>query len=434
MRKRMKHIFLCSIYVWLLITTLIFSIEEMSKYWGYQLINYNKPSIDIYIFIYSFTLIPLLFLPKSLKLPSDYINIYLYIFTFIPAVVVPFFIVKSDVFNYNYFMFIFSLLACILVLLKKKSNNKSIIISLTSPLNKYVFHVVLVLLYVSSTIIFIINFGFKFEIPTLSDVYNVRLQYREIVRESVFSSYMVGWMGYIVNIFLFLRGMQTKNKSLIIFAAIFQLYIFSLMALKSHIAVLILSALAYYFFNRKKELNSIKFIKSCLICFIFVFFIDFISNGFLAQTILTRRVLIVPSQLAYFHFEFFNQNPKTLWGYNIFSIFSDYNYSLSPPKLIGDVYFHRPQMTAVVNIFMEGYTAFGYLGIFLVTLILKFVLNLIDSIFLHRSNENIIMLVFSITMANSINSSSILTVILTHGILIFILLFLFFPNFKKQIK
>ena len=44
------------------------------------------------------------------------------------------------------------------------------------------------------------------------------------------------------------------------------------------------------------------------------------------------------------------------------------------------------------------------------------------------------MLVFSVIFANNINSSSILTIILTHGMALFTLLFLLFPTNTRQIK
>ena len=430
-----KKIIPSMIYVCLFITLIIFAIEELSEYFAYYGINFFKPSISIYFFIYFFSLLPIPFLPRFIKLPSDYILLFIYVLTYVPAVVVPFFIVEENLFNNEYILFLFVFFLCFVFLLKRKPDKKrNIILSLTKQLNIYWFNFSLFLIYLISTIVFIINFGFNFEVPSLLDVYDVRLQYREVVSDSLFSAYMVGWMAYIINILTFLRGVQTKNIFMVIFTIVFQFYLFSLMALKSHLAVMLLGFLIYIYLNRKIQFKSSTFIKLTLIAFSSLFLIDLFTSSTLAQTLITRRVLIVPAQITYYHFEFFSENVKTFWGYNIFSIFSDYNYNLSPPKLIGDIYFNKPEMTAVVNMFMEGYTAFGYFGVFLVTFVLKFIINTLDVIYLHRSNQNIIMLVFSVIFANTINSSSILTIILTHGMALFILLFLLLPANTRQIK
>lgn len=430
-----KKIIPSMIYVCLFITLIIFAIEELSENFSYFGINFFKPSISVYFFIYFFSLLPIPFLPRFIKLPGDYILLFIYVLTYVPAVVVPFFIVEENLFNNEYILFLFVLFLCFVFLLKRKPDKKrNIMLSLTKQLNIYWFNFSLFLIYLISTIVFIINFGFNFEVPSLLDVYDVRLQYREVVSDSLFSGYMVGWMAYIINILTFLRGVQTKNIFVVIFTIVFQFYLFSLMALKSHLAVMLLCFLIYIYLNREIQFKTLTFIKLTFIAFSSLFLLDLLTSTNLAQTLITRRVLIVPAQLTYYHFEFFSENVKTFWGYNIFSIFSEYKYNLPPPKLIGDVYFNRPEMTAVVNMFMEGYTAFGYFGIFLVTFILKFIINTLDAIYLHRSNQNIIMLVFSVTFAMIINSSSILTIILTHGMALFILLFLLLPANTRQIK
>jgi hypothetical protein len=419
------------IYVCFLITLIIFAIEDLSKYFAYFKIFFYKPSVSIYFFIYLFSLIPIPFLPKTLKLPSDFILLFIYVLTYIPAVVVPFFLVEKNLLNNEYILFLFVFVLCFVFLLQRKPDKKrNIILTLIKPLNIYWFNFALIIIYIISTTVFIINFGFKFEVPSLLDVYDVRLEYREVVSDSLFSAYMVGWMAYIINIFTFLKGIQTKNVFLIIFTIVFQFYLFSLMALKSHLAVMILSFLIHIYLNREIQFKSSTFIKLTFIAFLSFFLIDLFTSTTLTQALITRRVLIVPAQLTYYHFDFFNENIKTFWGYNIFSIFSNYNYHLSPPKLIGDIYFNKPEMTAVVNMFMEGYTAFGYLGVFLVTFILKFFLNILDNLFLYKSKRNNIMLVSSIILAYSLSSSSILTVILTHGLLILIILFTFYPSKK----
>ena len=98
---------------------------------------------------------------------------------------------------------------------------------------------------------------------------------------------------------------------------------------------------------------------------------------------------------------------------------------------MGEYYFDKPEMTAVVNMFSEGYTAFGYLGMLLVAVLFKQILNIIDNLFLYRSYSSSILLVISLIISNNINSSGFFTILLTHGVLVFIMLSLI-ANFKKE--
>lgn len=421
--RSLNEFFIKLFFVWVYITALIYSIYTLSFTWAYQGINFYQQPIWVYTFIYIFSLIPVPFLPQSLKLPSDYINIYLYVFTFIPSVTVPFFITKPGLFNTNYIIYLVVFLISLLYLLytPNSSKNKKNIISLIKPIKKELQIPIFVLIYFFALALFVSTFGFKFSIPTLSDVYDVRAQYKEVTGGSLLTRYMIGWMGYIINIFIFLIGLHKKNKTLIITTIIFQLYIFSLMALKSHLATMILASLVYLYLRKYKVLTSRKFIYFVSLLIFGLSFIDFIIKDDILEMLVTRRVFVIPSQLVYYHYEYFSTHPKTFWTYSIFSNFFEYPYNLPPPNLIGDVYFNKVEMTAVVNMFMEGYTALGYIGVFFVSMVFKFFLNIINYIYMYRAQNNIIVIVLLLGLSNVFNSTSLWTLLVTHGLIVLLL-------------
>lgn len=418
--------------VWLYITALILSVYNLSFKWAYQGINFYQQELQVYVFIYLFAIIPIPFLPKKLILPSDYVNIYLYIFTFVPSVVVPFFLFNPEVFNWNYIFYLIAYLLCFFILLNNKVSKRSFL-SAIRPINKTMVIPIFVLIYMIAFGLFVTTFGLKFTVPSLDDVYDVRAEYREITKGNIITRYFIGWMGYIINIFVFLVGLHKKNKTLVIGTIIFQFYIFSLMALKSHLATMLLAFLLFLYFKRYKTLSSSKFILFSSLLIASLVLIDKIIGQDLLEMLIVRRILVVPSQLVYYHYNFFSENPFTFWGYSVFKGIFYYPYSLLPPNIIGDKHFGRPEMTAVVNMFMEGYTAFGYLGILIVTLLFKFLLKIIDYIFLFKTNGNIMVVILFLGLFNVLNSTSILTLIITHGILILIFVTLLYP-WKKMEK
>jgi len=431
--KNFSQFYINILLVWLYITALIFSIYKLSFTWAYQGIYFYQQSFLVYIIIYLLAIVPLFFLPKKLTLPSDYVNVYLYIFTFVPSVVIPFFLFKSDVFNWNYIFYLIVFLCCYLILLNKEGNRKSFL-SEVKPLQKKNVIPFFVIIYIIAFILFVSTFGFKFTVPSLDDVYDVRAEYKEITKGNILTRYFVGWMGYIINIFIFLVALDKKNKPLIIGTIIFQFYIFSLMALKSHLATMLLAFLLFLYFKKYKNLSTSKFIlfTTLLICSLVL--IDRIIGQELLEMLIIRRILVVPSQLSYYHYNFFSQNPSTYWGYSIFKGIFTYPYTLAPPNIIGEKHFGRPEMTAVVNMFMEGYTAFGYLGILIVTLLFKFLLKIIDYIFKYKTRGDFIVIILFLGLFNVLNSTSILTLLITHGILILIVVTLLYPWKKMEKK
>lgn len=424
--KLFSKLFLNILLVWLYISALILSVYKLSFTWGYQGINFYQQPLTVYIFIYLFSVLPLPFLPKKLILPSDYVNIYLYIFTFVPSVVVPFFLFKTDVFNWSYVIYLVVFLICYIFILNNKVQRRSLV-SVIKPIDKKLVVPIFVVIYLIAFALFVSTFGFKFTVPSLDDVYDVRAEYREVTKGNILTRYFVGWMGYIINIFVFLIGLYRKNKTLIIATIIFQFYIFSLMALKSHLASMLLAFLLFLYFKKFNSLNSSKFILFSSLFISSLVLIDRLIGDDILEMLIIRRILVVPSQLAYYHYNFFSANPKTYWGYSIFKGIFDYHYTMPPPNIIGDKHFGRPEMTAVVNMFMEGYSAFGYFGIIIVTIIFKTLLKVVDYVYEWRSYKNQLLIIVFLSICNILNSSSIFTILLTHGLLIHIMLYMLFP-------
>lgn len=421
-----KFVGLKILLVWIYITSLIYSVYSLSFDWGYQGIHFYQQSASVYLFIYLFSIIPIPFFNRSLYLPSDYICIYIYIFTFIPAVCVPFFLYEASDFDFEYIYYLLFLLVSLLILMRTKGSS-TVLTTIIKPLHPRLLKIAVVIIYVLATLVLVGTFGLKFSIPSFSEIYDVRMQYREITSGNILSRYLVFWMGYVINIFLFVIGLTYKKRGLIVFAVIYQFYIFSLMALKSHLATMVLAVILFLFFRKYKVMSTKNFILFSALLVFCLAFIDYIIGQDFFQTLVTRRILVVPSQLGYYHFEYFSDKPKTLWGYSIFKGIFDYPYSMPPPNIIGDVYFGLPQMTAVVNLFIEGFTAFGYVGIIIVTFILRFILQVINNIFVSRSNGNVILIITFLGICNILNSSSIFIILMTQGLLVHLLVYLSFP-------
>lgn len=83
-------------------------------------------------------------------------------------------------------------------------------------------------------------------------------------------------------------------------------------------------------------------------------------------------------------------------------------------------------MSANVGFIPDGYSAFGYLGILIMSLLMKGVMNIFDQVYI-KSKGDIIVLVFVLSFSYVFTNSALLTVFLTHGLLLLIVIFSIFP-------
>ena len=206
------------------------------------------------------------------------------------------------------------------------------------------------------------------------------------------------------------------------------------MALKSHLATFILAYILYLYFKKYNKIRFNLFLFLLSTSVILFSILDLIIGEDIFQTLVIRRIMIVPSQLSYFHFEFFIHNEKTYWAYSFLKYINEYSYNTPPPNIIGNKYFNKPNMTAVVNFFIEGYTAFGYFGVIIVTIIFKKLMQIIDYIYVYKTNRSNLLIVSVLSITNIFNSTSIFTLILTHGILILIIIYSITPFFNNKKK
>ena len=155
-------------------------------------------------------------------------------------------------------------------------------------------------------------------------------------------------------------------------------------------------------------------------------------NDILTSSFILRRIFLIPAKLTYVYFDFFNENQHIYWSNSFLSFFIEYPYDYKYTNLVGE--FYGEDMSANNGLIASGYAQAGIFGVFVYVLILGIVLNLIDNI-VKNGIPLWIGLSLTIIPFRSIQlSSDILTVFLTHGFIIVILMLLLIRrniNFKQ---
>jgi hypothetical protein len=418
LKPRLTLVLLSALYSMILNWTYIYFISPDFEYLGYV---YEPPSGSLLVFLAILAVSPSLWMPIALQRPSQLIYWILYLAVLIPSCFIvsytlplqPEKIVLLNICLFSAFALLGYLykIPRINVALNqvKRINTWLLIISLfiyTLLVSKYGFSIR----------------GLSLSQEELLDVYDIRADYGESISSGFLGkliAYVLVWQANAINPFFVAHGILFRNIAILSIGLVGQLFIFSITGFK---AVWFYSVVIFIFsilIRKKRHFGIYLILSFCSLILLFLAFDQFLFHE-LTLTSLTRRVLITPSLLTGFYYEFFSVNPHIFLAHSIFKSFIDYPYDLNPPHLIGYYYFNNEGTSANANIWADGFANFGLLGIYLSTLILGFVLWLIDSLSLEQNIDVVTLML--IVPALTLTDSAVLTSLLNHGILISILM------------
>ena len=285
--------------------------------------------------------------------------------------------------------------------------------------NKTIFYVVIFSITILTYGLAIYYLGFKFNLD-FSIIYEVRDNF--LKNKNVLLGYLVIWQGNIVNPLLFYYTVKKDQYHFAGAIIVCQIYLFSVTGFKIFLFSLVFSYLFARYWKSLKFLMPILFsIIVAVSCVIDLY----IGNGWFLN-FLVRRTLFSPVQTTYYYFEFFHKNPLVYLSDSVLKYIFDYPYIVSPPLLIGVRYYDG--QSANTGIFGNAYMNFGVSGVFLFVSILSFILFIFDRIATSKeANTSLIIASVAMTLISVMNSG-LLTVMLTHGMLLALLLAFFLPK------
>ncbi|PDZ42949.1 oligosaccharide repeat unit polymerase [Bacillus wiedmannii] len=403
-------------YILMLYISYKYMIAPNFSYGNYK---YDEPLLLLVISAYFFSVLPLLYLQDSIQRPSHAVHWLLYFIIYIPIMFIPIYTSYTNNINYIFNQMMIAVAYFLLICFSK-------IPYVSIPklrFTKFQFWVSIAIVSICFYIYIISVFGFHFDI-SFDDVYDRRFLYREETNRYV--AYALNWQSKVLNTLLIAIGLIRGKKLPIFIGFLGQLILFSITGQKSIFfsIIMIIGVFLAYGKNGKGFGLKITYGFTGLIAFTFIF--DKIINDVTMTSLFVRRFIATPGLITGYYFDFFSTNPKALLGYGLFKSFVDYTYQFEPPFLIGGIYFGKFQMSANVNYLGDAYANFGYLGMIIFTIILGFVLWIIDSLSF-KNDQLLAVLLISMT-SWSLTDTALLTSLLTHGILLAILTLYLYPN------
>ena len=299
----------------------------------------------------------------------------------------------------------------------------------TISLSPVIFDYLLLAILILGGLLTIILFGLSSIDISLDEDYERRLASRNI---------LTGLFGYFYSFF---AGLFIPFAA--IYAAVTKKFHFLLMALicsticfmatggKGVFLSPLLGFFGGLFFSRYKFyspyyiilLGSLIFFLICIIEFIFF------ETLFLNQYVF-RRIFYVPSQLSFWYFDYFSNNPVYNMADSIFGQFiTDNKVDYPKARLIGGIYAGKYQMSANVNFLAASYGDWGLIGMPIFVTIAAFFAKYINNIQENKNSTIIIIYCFFIGFVWA--QTQLHTSLLSNGIFLGFLLMLLIPKNNK---
>lgn len=238
---------------------------------------------------------------------------------------------------------------------------------------------------------------------------------RELIAKhaDIYFSYTYGWFNRFIIPSLLVFAIYFRNRKIIILAFIILIYLYLLGAHKSVLYGTIFVILTH----RLSYLRAISFIFKGVIVVIAVTYISssFFNNDLFGIFTL-RRAFFTPALLDFAYFDLFNNNSQ-YWSEGVLKGITNYSYDEPHSFIIASKYFKLPNMSANNGIISDGFMNAGMIGVFVNIFIISVYFSILNKLNISSKFFGLFIFLFV-----SLISSSLTTILLTHGALILLIL------------
>jgi hypothetical protein len=269
--------------------------------------------------------------------------------------------------------------------------------------------------------------GFSLLLPNLNDVYALRLDFRNALAGlPALVGYAIPIASNVLIPLLLVLGIERRRLiSMVLPAVIFQLALFGVDGQRLVLVTPLLVVALYVVYRRRERMHALFFLLGFALLSLVAAIVTGVTGNLLPLELFVRRVVLIPGQLVGGYFDYFQDHG---YSYLQHSQIANWSGSLTeaPSYLIGDYMFGSSVQNANVNFIGDGYANFGYFGVFLFAIITGLVLKVLDIVSADIPSRIAVSVVAStgLVLANT----SVLTALITNGILVLIALLLLLPG------
>jgi len=269
-------------------------------------------------------------------------------------------------------------------------------------------------------------YGFRMTIPTLANMYEVREEYSSQLDGAFpLAGYITMWVWKVIAPVAIILGLTKKQLTLasVGVGALFFSYVLS--ASKGSLGAAVMIVVLYLSIRTLKKHLFLGMLAGVVAIVIVGMLIDSLIGADVPYItiIFTRRVLFYPGLLTGHYFDYYSVYPKAMLSHSVLGDMFTASYSQAPPQIINYVYFGHSQGGANANFWADGFANFGIPGVLAASLILGSVLWLYNSVCSRKEFWLKTLIVGMPTVG--LTNSAVLTVLLTHGLLLAIVVMWF---------
>ncbi len=259
------------------------------------------------------------------------------------------------------------------------------------------------------------------------DIYVRRLDARNILSQTLLG-YSEAVLASVLIPIGVIYGIQTKKWAYIAVSLFAVLTIFSLKGSKGLFVTPIVLIGIYKLSLAKRSDIGLKLLAWFNVWVYSALFEAFVLKSNIITLYTVRRMLIIPSQLTVYYWEYFRQN--YLYGMQDsrlgWLIPMDLNYSIPRARLIGLEFFGNIETNANANIWATGYADFGVLGMLLTSILAALILKILDNISI--GDKFYFACVCSAFIGMVWSQGALYTSMISNGVLLLIFAVWLYPN------
>ena len=248
-------------------------------------------------------------------------------------------------------------------------------------------------------------------------VYEVRTEYVQSL--GPFMGYFVPWQAYVINIYGLLSALRRRAYWLLGLIVLAQLFLFGMTGHKSFLLAPLLAIGVYLTLRKRNFFFWIVMGASLLALVSYGYFL--VTGVEFVPSLFIRRLFFVPARLHVLYYDFFSQpnHPFYMLSDSILRGIVDNPYGMPMVRVIALTYWGR-EFWPDVGYLGDAYGNFGLLGMFVFSVILGYMLRLVDSAGSGLPPNFVAAVIVMPAMA--LTESALFTSLLTHGLILAVLM------------
>ena len=371
-------------------------------------------------------ILPSIYLPIQVEKPSQFLIWILMLVVYIPSQIIP---TYSLGFREEYATFQVVLFGCLSTIC-----GLGLLPTLKIPEMKWSLRIYVVGLLAYSVVIMgwiVSQVGFPTSIPSFAAVYEQRAAYNEAMSAPGPIAYLIAWQTSVINPLLLLIGLHRRKWVIVATGISLNVLMYAIAGHKSDLLSSVLVIAVFIMYSFASYWRGVLLAMGATAILLISSVLWWVGDFIYPISIFVRRMIAVPGLLSGYYFEYFSEFGFTRQFGPLSILLKPVEMPLSTPRTIGLLYFGDSSTAANANLWADAYSALGYSGMVLTTLLLCLILWGMDSLMVSRP-ARVATPLFVIAMY-SLTNSALPTSLLTHGILFTVLMIIFYPSTKYSI-